>query len=247
MAKAPAAPPKKKAASVASGSADLSENLTSARAEAPPDSPPATLQISRVTWSKGAVIHRVHQDQYAADQFNPGVKGAARFSPIRNKDGEPIPTLYGGSTFECAAMETVFHDVPFSSGYKAYDKSKLDEQVHSLVQINQDLVLADLGSKALRKLGVQRSQLIDTEKDQYPRTRKWAEAIHAESSEIQGLCWTSRQDDGANAIVLFGDRISPDALQPHGPSRSLISDTSAYGELLDLAEKIGVDIVAGKS
>jgi hypothetical protein len=35
----------------------------------------------------------------------------------------------------------------------------------------------DLSSVPLRKLGVTRKQLIDTEKDQYPATRKWAEAI----------------------------------------------------------------------
>jgi hypothetical protein len=32
-----------------------------------------------------------------------------------------------------------------------------------------------------------------------------------------------------------------------GASRSLVADSTAYGELLDLAEKIGVDIVPGKS
>jgi hypothetical protein len=182
-----------------------------------------------------------------ADQFNPGIEGNARFSPIQNKEGEPIPTLYGGSTFECAAMETVFHDVPFTAGFKAYDKSKLNKQVHSQVKSNQDLVLADLSSKALRKLGVKRSQMIDTEKDQYPLTRKLAATIHAECAKIQGLCWTSRQDDGARAIVLFGDRILPDTLQQVGASRSLIGDSATYGDLLNLAEKIGVDIVSAKS
>lgn len=30
--------------------------------------------------------------------------------------GASIPTLYGGTTFDCAAMETVFHDVPIAPG-----------------------------------------------------------------------------------------------------------------------------------
>lgn len=84
-------------------------------------------------------------------------------------------------------------------------------------------------------------------KGQYPLTRKWAAAIHAQSPDIQGMCWTSRQDDGARAVILFGDRISPGALEQVGASRSLIGDSAAYGELLDLAEKIGVNIVTGKS
>jgi hypothetical protein len=208
--------------------------------------PPVSLHISTLIWNKDTPIHRVHQDRYAAAQFNPGLKGNARFSPIRDQEGRAIPSLYGGSSFECAAMETVFHDVSFAPGFKAYDKSALSEQVHSQIHPTQDLLLADLGSKALRKLGVQRKQLIDTETDQYPLTRQWAEAIHAAHAQIQGLCWTSRQDDEARAIVLFGDRIGPGVLQQLGASRSLLGDPAAYSELLDLAEKIGVDIVPGK-
>ena len=82
-------------------------------------------------WLLDTVIHRVHQDHYAGDQFNPGLKGNARFSPIKNALGEPVPTLYGGATFACAAMETVFHDVPFAPGLKTLDKTKLTRQVHS--------------------------------------------------------------------------------------------------------------------
>lgn len=36
-----------------------------------------------------------------------------------------FPTLYGGTTVEYAAMETVFHDVPYAPGLKTYEKSKL--------------------------------------------------------------------------------------------------------------------------
>ncbi|WP_268760397.1 RES domain-containing protein [Caballeronia mineralivorans] len=90
-------------------------------------------------------------------------------------------------------------------------------------------------------------QLIDTEKDQYPATRKWAEAIHQQCPEAQGLSWVSRQDDSARAFVLFGDRIADSTLQQKGVSRSLIEDADAYTEALDLAERIGVEIVPGKS
>lgn len=209
--------------------------------------PPAPLHVSHMTWPAKVSIHRIHHVQYGGVQFNPGLKGNARFSPIRNAMGEPIPTLYGGSSFACAAMESVFHDVPFSAGYKTWDKNKLDGQVHSRFDAAAGLLLADLGSKALRKLGVQRKALIDTEKDQYPLTRLWAEAIHAQCPQVQGLCWTSRQDDSARAVLLFGDRIDGGALRQVLPSRSLARDAGAYGELLALAEQIGVDIVPGRS
>ena len=210
-------------------------------------SPPSSLHISTTTWPAGTTIHRVHSCQYGGVQFNPGVQGNARFSPIKNIEGKPIPTLYGGSSFACAAMESVFHDVPFAAGYKTFDKNKLDGQVQSRFDAPAGLLLADLGSKALRKLGVQRNALIDTEKDQYPVTRLWAEAIHAQCPEVQGLCWTSRQDDSARSLVLFGDRIDGEALRELAASRSLVGDAGAYGELLALAELIGVDIVPGHS
>ncbi|MGP1615875.1 MAG: RES family NAD+ phosphorylase, partial [Pollutimonas bauzanensis] len=191
-------------------------------------------------------LQRVHQDKYAATQFNPGVLGNARFSPIRNDRGEAIPTLYTGTTFSCALMETVFHDVPYTAGFKSFDKNKLSGQMHSKVEITLDLKVADLGGVALRKLGVPRKQLIDTEKDQYPSTRKWAEEIHRQCPKAQGLSWVSRQDDSARAFVLFGDRIPGDALRSQGDSRSLLDGLDAYDEVLALAERIGVNIVSGK-
>jgi hypothetical protein len=191
-------------------------------------------------------MHRIHQDIYQGDQFNPGAKGNARFSPITDAKGAAIPTLYAAYTFNAALMESVFHDVSHVPGYKHYDKNKLNQQVHSTVKVSQNLILADLSSVALRKLGVQRKQLIDTEKDQYPNTREWAQAIHRQHSDIQGLSWVSRQDDSARAVMLFGDRIPAGTLQQIGASRNLLQDEKAYAELLDLAERIGADIVPGK-
>ncbi len=219
---------------------------TTVRSTAVP-TPPTSLHVSPTTWPQGRPIHRVHLVRYAADGFNLGRKGDVRFSPIVDTSGTTIPTLYGGSTFDCAAMETVFHDVPFASGFKSFDKRKLVGQIHSVLLPATDLVLADLSNVALRKLGVPRAQLIDTEKDCYPETRKWAEAIHARAAKIQGLCWTSRQDDRALAIILFGDRIVAKTLMTHGSSRALLGDPGAYAELLVLADRIGVSIVAGKS
>lgn len=209
--------------------------------------PTATLHVTITVLAKGDVLHRVHQEKYQPDQFNPGVHGNARFSPIQDDQGRAIPTLYGGTTVECALMETVFHDVPHTAGFKSFDKGKLVGQMHSAVQVSQPLHLVDLSSVPLRKLGVTRKQLIDTEKDQYPATRKWAEAIHRQYPDVQGLSWVSRQDDSARAVVLFGDRIPGGALNPQGASRSLIEDSTLFGSVLDLADRIGVVIVAGKS
>ena len=72
----------------------------------------------------------------------------------------------------------------------------------------------------LRKLGITRKQLIDTEKDRYPVTRKWAEALYCQYADAQGLSWVSRQDDSARAVMLFGDRIPGGVLKPQGASHN---------------------------
>lgn len=208
--------------------------------------PPDDLHVTLTTLSAGEVLHRVHLERYGADQFNPGVHGNARFSPIQDERGQPIPTLYAGTTMPCALMETVFHDVPHVPGFKSFDRGKLAGQQHSVVEVTQELQLADLRSLALRKLGISRKQLIDTEKDQYPATRRWAEAVHRQCLEAQGLLWVSRQDDSARAFVFFGDRVPDGALRQRGDSRGLLEDADAYDEVLDLAERIGVSIVSGK-
>jgi RES domain len=209
--------------------------------------PPAVLHITPAIWKAGTALHRVHLDVYAAGTFNPGIKGNARFSPIVNAAGKPIPTLYGGTSFNCAAMETVFHDVPFAPGLKTFARHKLEGQLHSVLAVTASLTLADMRNVPLRKLGVERKQLIDTEKDTYGQTRKWAQAIHAQHANVQGLCWTSRQDDSAMALMLFGDRIGAGVLVQQGLSRALADDAGAIMELLALADLLGVRVVADRA
>lgn len=212
---------------------------------AEPKAPPEHLHVTLTTLAAGELLHRVHLHRYAADAFNPGRQGNARFSPIVDAQGTPVPTLYAGTSLACALMETVFHDVPHLPGFKSFDKHKLTGQRHSLIKVAQTLQLIDLGSVALRKLGIPRKQLIDTEKDQYPATRAWAQALHRQCPQAQGLCWVSRQDDSARAFLFFGDRLHAGALQKHGDSRGLLEDTGTYDAVLDLAERIGVSVVAG--
>lgn len=143
-------------------------------------------------------------------------------------------------------METVFHDVPFVPGLKSLAKRKLKAHHYSPVLFPSDLVLADLSNTALRNLGIKRGALIDCEKDVYPLTRKWAEAIHAQCPDIQGLCWVSRQDDRSLAIVLFGDRIGKARLIAQTPSVDIVNDTATYADIITLAGHIGVKITADR-
>ena len=206
--------------------------------------PPANLNVlvKQVPGTETTTIHRIHPDTYAADAFNPGPQGNARFSPIVDAKGAPIATIYGGTTFECAAMETVFHDVPFEPGLKTVARRKLNKHLYSQLVPAADLQLADLSNTSLRKLGIPRVDLIESDKDIYPQTRKWAEAIHAQCPQVQGLCWVSRQDDTAWAMILFADRLSSKPLSSTAASVDIVADHATYASLVNLADDIGVKI-----
>ena len=44
-------------------------------------------------------------------------------------------------------------------------------------------------------------------RDAFSRTARWAEAIYAALPSIEGLRWFSRQFDGAQSFLFFGDRL----------------------------------------
>jgi hypothetical protein len=81
-------------------------------------SPTGTLEATIIPLGLGKTIFRVHPDAYDSAQFNPSATGNARFSPLVKAAGVAIPTIYAGTTLDCALMETVFHDVPFAAGPK---------------------------------------------------------------------------------------------------------------------------------
>ena len=206
--------------------------------------PPADeLDATIVLWGKKEEFYRVHDAVYKGNEFNPSRKGNARFSPIRDSDGKIIPTLYAGTTLDCALMETIFHDVPFVSGFKPLSITKLAGKVHTVFTPKVDLKLVDLSSIALRRLGVDRAHLIDTTKWHYPETRKWAERFYGQFEDLHGLRWTSRQDDSAQAIILFGTRANSKDLVVSGPSMPLLTGDLASAAVINLAMRLGVTLV----
>jgi hypothetical protein len=159
--------------------------------------------------------------------------------------GKVIPTLYAGTTLDCALMETVFHDVPFAAGPKLHSKAKhVVGRSRSTLRLNSDLALIDLSTISLHKLGIARSELIDTDASLYPETRSWAAALYQQNTNAQGLKWTSRQDDTATALILFRDRCPAMLFEVlEGPISLLLPDGSACTEVLSLARRLGVNLV----
>jgi hypothetical protein len=216
-----------------------------AKSQSPLEPPEGPLQGTLIEWVENDTLYRVHHERFDGNEFNPTRMGNARFSPIFNASGDVIPTLYAGSTLVCALMETVFHDVPYKAGFKPLSLTRLHEHVVSTMILNKSLLLVDLSTVALHKLGIQRNQLIDTTKVHYPRTRRWAEALHRQFPQAQGLCWTSRQEDHAQAVMLFGDRLKSSLLTAMPDSSPLLDeDGYAIRPVLDLANRLGVTLIS---
>jgi hypothetical protein len=205
----------------------------------PPARSPAIVALGPRT------IWRVHRQEFRAAQFHPGGQSDARFSPLHDVHRRPIPTLYGASTLDGALMETIFHDIPTPPDGYILDLERLREArlVVSRLRPTRSLRLVDLSTKGLRRLGLARTDLIDTPVDAYALTRRWAEWLHAHTT-ARGLVWTSRQDDEAKALVLFGDRIVESALRID-VDREPLCDDPHLDAVLALAEHIGIEQIHG--
>jgi hypothetical protein len=206
--------------------------------------PPSKNSPKLVALGAGA-LWRVHPATYRATEFNPSKSSNARFSPIRRPDGTIIPVLYGASTLAGAIMETVFHDVPTPPGGYILDIEELREQnlVVSRIRPKRYLRTVDLSTKGLKRLGLHRTDLIDTPVTAYPLTRGWAEWLHGAASAA-GLLWTSRQDDAARAAALFGDRLPESAFKVEVDREPLCEDEH-LDALLELADHIGIERLLG--
>lgn len=207
-------------------------------------SPTGKLEATILSWGKGETIFRVHPEIYDSVQFNLSSTGDARFSPLVTAGGAVIPTLYAGTTLDCALMETVFHDVPFVTGLKNWSKAThVAGKVYSILVLDRNMALIDLSSIPLRKLGISRKELIESDNSHYAEARAWALALHDQYPNAEGLTWTSRQADPARSLVLFEDRLAGPAFTvTGGPTPLLQPDGSAIFDVLFLAQRLGVNL-----
>lgn len=97
-----------------------------------------------------------------------------------------MPTLCAGSTLEVALTETVCHDATTPS---------------------HGLHLVDLTTVGLRRLGLTRSDVIDSDPEDPPITCKLSAWLYENQPDAQGICGGSRQNDEGIAVVLFESRL----------------------------------------
>lgn len=197
-------------------------------------------KIKLTTWGAGVTMHRVHGTIYAVTEFNPSPGGNSRFSPIYDPSAGVIPTLYAATTPRGALMESVFRDIPYRTGFKNVALARLAGKVCSTVLFRKNFLLLDLSKVALRGMGIQPRQLIDTTKARYPMTRRWAEQVYAAYPRIQGFLWSSRQDDRALVVMLFGSRVQASDLLDDKLSLPLVKKGKAEDFVLQLATDLKV-------
>ncbi|GLS20186.1 hypothetical protein GCM10007874_32030 [Labrys miyagiensis] len=211
---------------------------------------PSTMRVGReahVVVTKGTELHRIHPAAYKAEQFNPTAAGDARFSPFRNAAGVIIPTIYAAQTFPCATCEIILRcpDTPlidpktglptlqivYPADFRGYS--------HSIVKSTADLNLVDLTNAGQRKVGVSRNALLAGPRSTYPATRAWAERVHAGCPKAHGLYYSSVQFGPEFAVMLFGDRVADDLLEPVA-TRS-VADVACHAEIRAIAESLSID------
>ncbi|PXW93265.1 RES domain-containing protein [Sphaerotilus hippei] len=170
----------------------------------------------------------IHQVAYAPESFNPGVDASGspvkptRFAPIRDRHAQVVPYLYGGSSRDCALFETIFHHVPIDALDKFVDLDDFAQRGHGQIVPQRELLLADLTSEGLHRLRVPKEELIASPPAAYGMTARWAQALHRQFTQVDGLIWMSRQRDRDRALLLFGDRVATalTGLRIGGPLRS---------------------------
>jgi hypothetical protein len=198
-------------------------------------------QVGRVQWEPRA-LWRVYAQVHGPAGFNGTNRGNARFSPIEHV-GAIIPTMYLATSVQAALMETVLHDAPVpSAGFILTLEPAKEPRRISRLQSTMALQLADLSTVGLRRVGISRSDVVDSDKTHYPVTRQLATWIYANCPDVQGLAWTSRQDDSAQAIVLYEPRLAGGTLAILDQDAEFFSGPH-HAALIDLVARLGASLM----
>jgi hypothetical protein len=170
---------------------------------APPSPFPA---FNTTPLKSGLRLYRFHDPAFEGAAYNPCLGGPTRFAPLASPTGECLPTLYAAATLEAAAWESIFHDAPYVRGPKSVRLNKVKSRALSVIELVQDLTVAPLHGPDLLRLGLRKTDLIETAPMAYRDTARWAEAFHRAHPKVAGLRWTSIRGDPGVAFVFFEDR-----------------------------------------
>ena len=115
---------------------------------------------------------------------------------------------------------------------------------YSVVEATRTVNLAVLHDPQIGRLGVGAAELCGCPPGDYPWTAEWAQAIHDDATEADGIIWVPRHHNTANAIMLFGDRVhGRDLKVVRGPQP--LASGIGFRQVLSLLEAAGVAVIAG--
>ena len=160
-----------------------------------------------ITLAAGTTLDRVHDRNCPANRFNPCEGAPTRFAPVYDTLGNCIPSLYAAGTLEAAIFETMFHDIPVAARRKTVPRTLVQSRSHGRLEVLRKLRLVSLRAPDLRCWRISRDSLIASPPQFHEETARWAEAIHQQFSEAEGLLWTSSQCDPDAVYLFFGDRV----------------------------------------
>lgn len=163
--------------------------------------PPAPFKARTIVMRRKTRMYRLHDNRFRTTEFNPGPNGTGRFHFF----GTPqVPVLYTAATEAAAVAETLLRNIPATGGHISY--GDYEGKVMAGLEIKREVRLASFLGTDLRALKVAPDQLTTTSGENYPQTRKWAEAAYA--AGFDGIAWMSRQDNSDRAYMFFGDRVT---------------------------------------
>ena len=185
-------------------------------------------------------LHRVHLENYDGNAFNPCRGPEARFTHLRDRNGRCIPTSYASTTLDGAAYEVVFRGIP--GKFQSIPRQSLDDRVISALETGVDLELVPLFSPELMGWGIDPTEFFKPSDTAYGDCRTLGFRAWRDNPRAHGLIWTSVQDSGAHAILLFGDRLNPSNLVVTS-TRSVRTDPTALGDLETAGRRAGWTVV----
>jgi hypothetical protein len=202
-----------------------------------------------VTLTQRVTVHQLYDSAFPAGAFRPGTGPAplgtakrTRFAPIRDIKGALVPYIYAGGTLQCAIFETVFHDVDFTAVSQSVDLADFASKAHGVITFARDLKLARLHGTGLARIKASRLELIESPARCYQDTALWAQALHQQFPDIDGLAWKSRRLDDQDCYLFFGDRVKAADLAASPVTGPLSIDAGLRQAVIEEGEAVDLTV-----
>lgn len=164
----------------------------------------------------GTVLWRTHLRWRPSNAFSPVLAdphfGGGQFDAT---EADPYPYLYAASTPRAVLAESLLRNLsPPQQSVRVLPRAALRERRLSQLTLTADLTLLSLLTVEDLVAVAQDQWLINAGDESYGYTRRWCHWLREQAPWAQGIIWPSAKDPEGRLIVLFGDRIPPETVQP---------------------------------